>query len=77
MCICKGCGRVIQKEYAYCPWCGFSRVTREEDALEVLFNKYQALQKMSRKQQLQDMEMELDTLEEELSVLVLNSEKAK
>ncbi len=77
MCVCKGCGRSIQSEFLYCPWCGFSRVSREEETLDVLFNKYEQLQKISRRKQLQDMEMELESLEEELSVLVLSSEMSK
>lgn len=77
MCVCKGCGRSIQSEFLYCPWCGFSRVSREEETLDVLFNKYKQLQKISRRKQLQDMEMELESLEEELSVLVLSSEMSK
>ena len=78
MCICKGCGRAIQSEFLYCPWCGNSRVSKEsEESLEVLFNRYELMQKISRKKQLQEMEMQLDELEEELSVYVLSAEMAK
>lgn len=77
MCVCKGCGRSMQSDYLYCPWCGFSRVSRQEETLDVLFNKYEQFQKVSRRKQLQDMKMELQSLEEELAVLALSSEMAK
>lgn len=77
MCICNGCGREIQKEFLYCPWCGNSRVSHEEDSLDILFNRYETLQKISRKKQLQQMQMQLNELEEELAVFALSAEMAK
>lgn len=77
MCICKQCGREIHKEFLYCPWCGDSRASYEEDSLDVLFNRYKTLQNISRKKQLQIMQMQLNELEEELSVYALSAEMAK
>ena len=30
VCVCGGCGRTIEKDYVFCPWCGRSRVTDED-----------------------------------------------
>ena len=76
--VCQGCGRTIQKDFLYCPWCGFSKVSEsKEDSLDVLFNKFAQLKKDSRRKQLCDMEKKLDDMERELSVLVLSAEMHK
>ncbi|MCQ2592738.1 MAG: zinc ribbon domain-containing protein [Treponema sp.] len=76
--VCKGCGRTIESKFLYCPWCGFSRVSHDEDdTLDVLFNKFEELQRDSRRQHLQEMENQLDVLEQELTVLALSAEMHK
>ena len=77
MCVCKGCGRTLEKKFVYCPWCGVSRVDNEDESLEVLLNNYEENRREVRRRQLYEMERELDDLEEELSVLVLSSEMHK
>lgn len=77
MAVCKGCGRTIDSRFSYCPWCGKSKLSAETDSLEVLFNRYEERQKNSRRQQLYEMEQELDKLENELSILVLSAEMHK
>ena len=65
--VCQGCGRTIQKDFLYCPWCGFSKVSEaKEDSLDVLFNKFAQLKKDSRRKQLSAMEQKLDDMEKEL-----------
>ncbi len=75
--VCKGCGRTMDKEFIYCPWCGVSRVSSENDSLDVLFTKYEQEQKEVRRQKLYDMEQQLDELERELSMLVLSTQMHK
>ena len=76
--VCQGCGRTIQKDFLYCPWCGFSKVSEaKEDSLDVLFNKFAQLKKDSRRKQLSAMEQKLDDMEKELSVLELSAEMHK
>lgn len=77
MSVCKGCGRAIEQKFLYCPWCGFSRVSVEEDSLDVLFNRFTERQKTNRRKQLYEMEKQLEDLERELSVLVLSAEMHK
>ena len=77
ICVCKGCGRTLEKKFVYCPWCGCSRVTDNEESLDVLLNHYEENRREQRRRQLYEMERELDDLEEELSVLVLSAEMHK
>lgn len=78
MCICSGCGKVIENKFLYCPWCGYSRFNKEtEESIELKYNQYKMRQQEERIHQLEKMEQELDDLEKELSVLVLSVQMAK
>ena len=75
--VCKGCGRTLNKDFLYCPWCGYSRVSHDEESLDVLFNQFEENRKDVRRKQLHEMERQLEDLEQELSVLVLSAEMHK
>ena len=78
MCICGGCGKLIDKRFFYCPWCGKSRVTQEkDDSAELRYAKFKEKQFQKRYNQLEKMEEQLDDLEHELSILVLSAEMHK
>ena len=78
MCICSGCGKLIDKRFYYCPWCGFSRVVQEKDeSAELRYAKFKEKQFQKRNNQIEKMEEQLDTLEHELSILVLSAEMHK
>ncbi len=62
----------------YCPWCGFSRVSvDDEETLNSMFDRFEENQKNTRMKHIYEMEHELDELEKELSVLVLSAEMHK
>ena len=44
MAVCKGCGRIIDGKFSYCPWCGRSEVAVVEESLDVLFKRYEEKQ---------------------------------
>ena len=68
----------IEKKFLFCPWCGYSRVSHEdEESLEMLFSQFEENQKDNRRKQLYEMERQLDNLEQELSCLVLSAEMHK
>ena len=77
ICVCKGCGRTLEKRFVYCPWCGVSRMGEKGESLDVLLNHYEENRREIRRKQLYEMEKELNDLEEELSVLVLSSQMHK
>jgi len=77
MAVCKGCGRAIDGKFSYCPWCGRAKHDVETDSMDVLFNRFAEKQRNNRRQQLYEMEKELESLENELSILVLSAEMHK
>lgn len=75
--VCRGCGRTIESEFIYCPWCSHSRLTDTSDSFEDVFAQLEKLQDESRDRQLVNMERQLDELESELNMLVLSAEMHK
>lgn len=78
MCICGGCGKVIEKKFFYCPWCGYSRVNAEnETGIELRCQQHNQKIMEQRLQKVEQLEDQLDELEKELSVLVLSVQMAR
>ena len=78
MSICGGCGKLIDKRFYYCPWCGYSRVQKEEDdSAKLRYAEFKEKQYQKRYNQIEKMEEQLDSLEHELSILVLSAEMHK
>ncbi|MBP5519308.1 MAG: hypothetical protein J6X84_01840 [Treponema sp.] len=78
MCICVGCGKLIDKRFFYCPWCGYSRAEKsEEESSELRYAKFKEKLQEKRYNQIEKMEEQLDSLEKELSILVLSAEMHK
>ncbi|MCK9169438.1 MAG: zinc ribbon domain-containing protein [Treponema sp.] len=76
--VCRGCGRTIDNDFIYCPWCGYSRVACDDNAsLNAVFNQLEQLQSDSCSHQISKMEKQLDELEHELDTLVLSAEMHK
>ena len=67
VCVCGGCGRTIDNDYIYCPWCGQTKSkSNSNHNFDEVFKRLE-----------KNMEMKLDALEKDLSVLVLSAEMAK
>lgn len=78
MCICSGCGQLIESKFYFCPWCGISRTSRKTDEeFDLLYQKLLEVQRDTQKNRLEKMEAQLDELEKDLSILVLSAEMAK
>ena len=73
--ICKGCGKLIDAVYLYCPWCGHSKVKKSDrTSANLRYLEFLRQQEENRRRQLKEMEGQLNDLEKELSVLVLSAE---
>lgn len=72
--ICTGCGRNIEKDYAYCPWCGEKSVNHQQEYFDILYERYSKRHLENRNQQFRAVEKQLNELEQELEVLVLSAE---
>ncbi len=78
ICVCGGCGRTIETEFIYCPWCGQSKMqNNDKAALESVFKSLELKQAEERARRLAELEKELDDLEQDLSILALSAEMAK
>lgn len=79
VCVCKECGRTIEKEFIYCPWCGISRigVTDNQEVLDSVFTQLEEKQADDRNRRLRKLETQLEELEKDLDVLVLSAEMHK
>ena len=78
MCVCSGCGKLIESNFYYCPWCGYSRVEQSKTDSENLRDQQsKARQAQSRAVSLEKMEAQLDELEKELSMMVLSAQMAR
>ena len=78
ICVCGGCGRTIETEFIYCPWCGQTKMqNNDKAALESVFKSLELKQAEERARRLAELEKELDELEQDLSILALSAEMAK
>jgi uncharacterized Zn finger protein (UPF0148 family) len=75
MCVCKTCGRTIDGEFIYCPWCGESRLEPEDrKSMDAVFDRIVELQDEAREKRISKMQNQLDELDKELSNLALSVE---
>ena len=78
VCVCRSCGRTIESEFIYCPWCGLSRLQEDDKTvLENVFHQLEVKQADDRSRRLARLEEELAALEKDLDVLVLSAEMHK
>lgn len=79
VCVCGGCGRTIEKDYVFCPWCGRSRVAAEdcEEAIDSAFERIEEKQYEKYFERLEKMEAKIDNLTRELDTLALSAEMHK
>lgn len=75
--VCTGCGRNIDKEFVYCPWCGEQRVINKREYFDIIYERYSKNRHEQRNKQLNAVKERLEELEHELNVLVLSAEMHK
>lgn len=76
--VCNGCGRTIEKEYVFCPWCGEEhKVAESKDYMDVIFQRYTNQRNAYKAQKINAMRSRLENLERDLDVLVLSAEMHK
>ena len=75
--ICNGCGRDIEKDFAYCPWCGEKSINQSQKYFDMIYERYSKMHREYRNQQFKKKKKQLNELEQELDVLVLSAELHK
>lgn len=65
--VCHGCGRTIDSEFLYCPWCSLSRVTSDGSlSIAGVFDRLNRMQESTRGMQISELERKLDEIEKGL-----------
>ncbi|NLM00131.1 MAG: hypothetical protein GX220_01575 [Treponema sp.] len=79
VCVCGCCGRTIEKEFMYCPWCGKEKETKQKNSffLEPVFEKLEDIQNKNRLLRINKIENTLNELEKDLSYMILQAEMAQ
>ena len=79
MIICKDCGRTVNENYIFCPWCGKSKADRIANMSEKELLIETIKKKRYEEQTIKIMELnkKLEDLERDLSILVLSAEMHK
>ncbi len=79
VCVCRECGRTIESDFLYCPWCGCSRINSvdENKIVDTVFDKLEKLQQNDRRRRTSQVKDRLDKLEKDLSILALSVEMHK
>lgn len=78
VCVCRGCGRTIETEFLFCPWCGISRVEyASTDNLDSMFSKLEKMQIQDKVKYIKQLDKELAELERDLETLALSAEMHK
>lgn len=79
MTICRDCGRTINETYIFCPWCGKSKAERVASINEkqCLIESIKKRRYEEQTKKIMQLEEQLETLEKELSILVLSAEMHK
>ncbi len=75
--VCNGCGRNLDSEFVYCPWCGEKRNFHGQEFFDLMYERYSESYKEKRKNQFRAIEKQLNELEQELNVLVVSAELHK
>ncbi len=70
--VCRCCGRTVEKEFLYCPWCGVSLLKKETGTgvIDALFDRLETVSCGSRERRISKLESSLQQLEDDLSLLI-------
>ncbi|MFC2419807.1 hypothetical protein [Treponema maltophilum] len=66
--ICRFCGRTIDGEFVYCPWCGLSRLGGEQAFQNAprVFERLEDIKEKGLSSRISKMEQSLDDIEQDL-----------
>lgn len=74
--VCKDCGRTIDKDYIYCPWCGLSQIEQkvQNPDFDDVFSRIEEIQNKGCEIQINKIEKKLEALEKDLSSILTVTE---
>ncbi|MDR2898468.1 MAG: zinc ribbon domain-containing protein, partial [Spirochaetaceae bacterium] len=70
--VCRSCGRTIDKEYIYCPWCGTALAAPDEGAefIQTALDRLAPIQQKGCYGRIDRMETTLQQMEADLSLFI-------
>lgn len=76
VCVCASCGKTLESDFLFCPWCGTSAIdgSLPDERLEAACRRVSALQLRNARDRIARMEDELGELESALSLLLAGSQ---
>ncbi|MDE5898099.1 MAG: hypothetical protein K2H09_02380 [Treponemataceae bacterium] len=75
--VCRGCGRTLQTEFLYCPWCGTAAKSGGAEYADAGMLQYEKRRNGRTEQYIETIRQKIEALEKELDVLVLSAEMHK
>jgi len=71
VCVCNNCGKTIEKEFLYCPWCGKQNgAADDKSVLENVFKQLEAKQVNDRQSRVKKIETKISEIEKGLDGLL-------
>lgn len=76
--LCKGCGRLIENNFIFCPWCGIQLMNNNsKEYIENLSTKIEFERKQEQQKKIENVGKQIDNLEKELEIIVLSTKLAE
>ncbi|WP_407429323.1 hypothetical protein [Treponema sp.] len=70
VCVCNNCGKTIEKDFIYCPWCGKENAEGDDKSvLENVFNQLEVKQTNDRQSRVKKIESKIAEIEKGLDEL--------
>ena len=75
VCNCKNCGRTIERDFIYCPWCGAKKTLGiPHSTSEEVFNELEQKQISALEERIAEIYRRLDDLESDFGSMSRSSE---
>ena len=76
--VCRGCGRLLEEDFLYCPWCGLERASaNSEEIMDDVFERLEVVANAGHEKRVKNLKNRLYSLECELDSLVKRGEEEK
>lgn len=74
VCVCNNCGKTIERDFLYCPWCGKENAEPGDKAvLDNVFTQLEAKQANDRSSRVRKLEIKIAELEKGLKELGISN----
>ncbi len=69
--VCRGCGRLLETDFLYCPWCGLERAAMDsEEIMDKVFDRLEFVADAGHEKRVNVLKNRMNSLENELNNLI-------